>query len=99
MVGCLLINKLDWKKNGFDLQFFATFDQYIQVAQLADYPEWLCINVQADSKIPVWQMALDLEWANVTTGYGFGDNFDRAKADAIITLTKRTEVKISRSMP
>ncbi|WP_067840800.1 hypothetical protein [Amphibacillus sediminis] len=91
MVGCLLINKHEWQQNSNDLKFFTAFEQSITFSSIQGYPDWICLKLEVEDKIPVWQLALELEWTNTTTSYGFGETLAEAKKAAIETLTKRLQ--------
>ncbi|WP_440896396.1 hypothetical protein ACS127_18140 [Amphibacillus sp. Q70] len=89
MVACLLFKIEKWNKKGFNLQMPHSIIRIIELLTLPDYPGCLCLHLQVDEKIPIWQMALDLESENIMTGYGFGSTFAEAKAEAMTTLSKR----------
>lgn len=89
MVACLLFKVEKWNENGFNLQFPQSMIHMIELLTLLECPNCLCLHLLVDEKIPIWQMALDLESENIMTGYGFGSTFSEAKAEAMATLSKR----------
>lgn len=93
MVACLLINIKDWQQNQLIVQFLRKRAQIVELLIPLEQPNYLCLHVKTYDKTPIWQVALNLESKNIKTGYGFGENFDQAKAGAVSTLVKRMKGK------
>jgi len=89
MVGCLMLGIEEWEQSNFNLQTPLSKVQIIELLILPDFPGCLCLHLKVDEKIPIWQMALNLESKNVPTGYGFGVTFSEAKSNACKIYSKR----------
>ncbi|SEO66538.1 hypothetical protein SAMN04488134_110111 [Amphibacillus marinus] len=94
MKGCLLVNKSEMKKREIGLADFEQEIGFEQVKQVINYHDWLCIFVEVESKIPLWQIVLNLEWKETTTAYGFGNTENEARQNAIEVLAKRIQDKV-----
>ena len=90
MVACLLFDFKKWRKRSRMIQFPPLGAEIIKILILPEHPECLCLHLNVNEKVPIWQVVLDLEIENIVTGYGFGQTFSEAKTEALQFLVKRT---------
>ena len=89
MVACLLFNFKMWTEIQSHVQFPKSLTLINELCILSEFPDYLCLSLEVTDKIPIWQVAVNLESANIVTGYGFGKNFKEAKAAALGVLFRR----------
>lgn len=82
MIGCLISDNFDLKNVDF---------KKIEILEASNQNEWTIVFIKIESKIPVWQLALELELQETLMAYGFGDGKEQAKADALRILAKRIQ--------
>ncbi|GGM29822.1 hypothetical protein GCM10011351_14940 [Paraliobacillus quinghaiensis] len=59
--------------------------------------DWIVACTEIDSRIPIWQLALDLEVKGEIVGYGFGPDHEAVTKDILQMLVKRGAVSNSDS--
>lgn len=94
MVGCLLVKIQQIQENdsvGLVMQQIA---RKLDTDLISKKNDWIIAYAQMDSKIPVWQLAFELEVSGKVVGYGFGSTFQDAKNDVFHVLSRRVDISL-----
>lgn len=89
MIACLIIDVETWNKSDSKVESLALGIQTVDLSIIPHKAGLLCLQMKVEDENQLWQLALNLEFKDVMTGYGFGSTFSEAKSAAIQIMDKR----------